>query len=128
MISVADVAETLAWYASIGFKEIARYEDDSVVNFGMVSYGKAELMLNMNGKTDPHAVKLWFYTDQVDHLYRLLKSRQLGAAQATFAGQPGDHDGLELEEDINDTFYGARQFGIRDPNGYSLYFLQPADR
>ena len=43
MIHVPDVARTLEWYASIGFKEIARYEDDGLVNFGMVSFGKAEL-------------------------------------------------------------------------------------
>jgi hypothetical protein len=24
-------------------------------------------------------------------------------------------------------FYGARQFGIRDPNGYILYFIQPTE-
>ena len=43
-------------YASIGFEEIARYEDDGLVNFGMVSFGRAELMLNMHGKPGPHDV------------------------------------------------------------------------
>lgn len=128
MIHVPDVARTLAWYASIGFKEIARYEDDGLVNFGMVSFGKAELMLNMHGKPGHHDVTLWFYTDQVDNLYQLLKSRQLEAAQAALAGRPGDHEGIEFEEDINDTFFGAREFGIRDLNGYILYFIQPVER
>jgi hypothetical protein len=128
MIHVPDVGRTLAWYASIGFKEIARYEDDGVVNFGMVSLGKAELMLNMHGKPGRHGVSLWFYTDQVDQLYQILKSRQLEAAQAALAGDPGDHEGIAFEEDINDAFYGARQFGIRDPNGYILYFIQPVEK
>ena len=78
---------------------------------------KAELMLNMHGKPGPHDVSLWFYTDQVDGLYQLLKSRQLEAAQAALAGEPGDHEGIEFEQDIEDMFYGARQFCIRDPNG-----------
>ncbi|MFY9821298.1 MAG: ankyrin repeat domain-containing protein [Thermoanaerobaculia bacterium] len=128
MIYVPDVAAALAWYASIGFKEIARYEDDGVVNFGMVSFGKAELMLNMHGKPGPHDVSLWFYTDQVDELYRLFKSRQLEAAQAAIEGRPGDQQGIEFAEDINDTFYGVREFGIRDLNGYVLYFEQPLER
>ena len=98
------------------------------MNFGMVSFGKAELMLNMHGRPGPHDVSLWFYTDQVDNLYQLLKSRQLEAAQSALAGQPGDHEGIEFEEDINDAFYGARQFGIRDLNGYILYFIQPVER
>ena len=127
MITVPDVARTLEWYASIGFKEIARYADDGLVNFGMVSFGNAELMLNMHGTPGPHDASLWFYTDQIDNLYRLLKSRQLDAAHAALAGQPGDHEGIEFEQDIEDMFYGARQFCIRDLNGYELYFIQSAE-
>jgi hypothetical protein len=29
-------------------------------------------------------------------------------------------------EDLHDPFYGGRQFSIRDLNGYTLVFLQPA--
>ena len=123
-ILVPDVARALDWYVSIGFKELARYEDDGLVNFGMVSFGKAEVMLNMHGKPGAHDVSLWFYTDQIDNLYQLLKSRQLEAAQALLAGQPGDHVGIEFEQDIEHMFYGARQFCIRDLNGYELYFIQ----
>jgi ankyrin repeat protein len=124
MIHVPDVGQSLDWYASIGFKEIGRYADDGVVSFGMVSFGGAEVMLNMHGKPGRHDVSLWFYTDKVDPLYQLLKSRQLEAAQAALAGEPGDLRGIEFVEDINDTFYGAREFGIRDLNGYLLYFIQ----
>jgi uncharacterized glyoxalase superfamily protein PhnB len=120
MIYVADVARTLEWYTSIGFKEIARYGDDGIVNFGMVSFGNAELMLNMHGKPGKHDVSLWFYTDHVDDLYQLLRSRQIEAAQAGGAG-------IEFEQDIEDMFYGARQFGIRDLNGYVLYFIKTTD-
>ena len=78
----------------------------------------------MHGKPDPHDVSLWFYTDKIDDLYQLLKSRQLGAARAALAGEPGDQDGIEFQQDIEDMFYGARQFGIPDLNGYILYFIQ----
>jgi ankyrin repeat protein len=124
MILVPDVARALDWYVSIGFKELARYEDNGLVNFGMVSFGMAEVMLNMHGKPGTHDVSLWFYTDQIDNLYQLLKSRQLEAAQAALAGEPCDHEGIEFEQDIEHMFYGARQFCIRDLNGYELYFIQ----
>jgi ankyrin repeat protein/uncharacterized glyoxalase superfamily protein PhnB len=124
MIFVPDVARALEWYVSIGFKEIARYADDGLVNFGMVSFGGAELMLNMHGKAGKHDVSLWFYTDQVDRLYQQLKSRQIDAVRASIAGEPGDHQGIVFEQDIEDMFYGARQFAIRDLNGYELYFIQ----
>jgi ankyrin repeat protein/uncharacterized glyoxalase superfamily protein PhnB len=127
MILVPDVARALDWYTAIGFKELARYAADGVVNFGMVSFGKAELMLNMHGKPGPHDVSLWFYTDQIDKLYQLLKSRQLAAAHATLTGAPSDVDGIEFEQDIEEMFYGARQFSVRDPNGYQLYFIQRAE-
>ena len=128
MMTVPDVARALDWYTSIGFTEMARYENDGVVNFGMVSFGRAELMVNMHGTSGPHDVSLWFYTGQVDNLYQLLKSRQLAAAQAALAGEPGEHEGIEFEQDIEDMFYGVRQFCVRDPNGYELYFIQPAER
>jgi uncharacterized glyoxalase superfamily protein PhnB len=127
MIYVPDVRRALEWYASIGFKELARYEDDGLVNFGMVSFGKAELMLNMHGQRGAQGASLWFYTDQVDSLYELLKSRQMSAAQASLAGEGGIDGGIEFEQDIENMFYGARQFCIRDPNGYELYFIQSID-
>jgi len=120
MIHVPDIGRTLDWYASIGFKELARYPDEGVVNFGMVSFGGAELMLNMNGKRGEHDVSLWFYTDRVDEIYERFKVRQLESVQ----GGTSDLEPVEFVEQINDTFYGARQFGIRDLNGYILYFIQ----
>ncbi len=125
MIKVADVKRSLEWYTSIGFKETARYEDGGLVNFGLVAFGNGELMLNMHGKAGPQSASLWFYTNQVDQIYQLLRSRQIAAAQATLAGGPGKHEGIEFVEDINDPFYGGRQFAVRDPDGYEIYFIQP---
>jgi ankyrin repeat protein len=126
MIHVPDVAATLAWYVSIGFKETGRVADDGVVNWGEVVFGNAEVMLNMHGKRGKQDVSLWFYTTQIDQLYQLLKARQLEVAQAALAGEPGEHQGIEFIEDIYDPPYGGREFGIRDLNGYNLFFLQPA--
>ena len=117
MIFVPDVAEALEWYTALGFKELARYGDDGLDNFGMVSFGSAELMLNMHGRKGDHDVTLWFYTDRIEPLYQLLKSRQLAAAQSGGAG-------VEFVEYLNEPFYGGKQFGIRDLNGYILYFMQ----
>ena len=127
MINVPDVARTLDWYKALGFKEVARNEDDGLANWGMLSFGKAELMLNMHGKLGTHDVSLWFYTNQVDNLYQLLKSRQLEAAQAALAGQSPDHPGIEFVQHIYNPFYGGREFGVRDLNGYCLYFRQPPE-
>jgi ankyrin repeat protein len=118
MIYVPDVAQALDWYVSIGFKEIARFTDDGFVNFGIVAFGQAEILLNMHGKSGEHDVSLWFSTDKVDAVYEVLKSRQIDAVATGVGG------GIDFIEHINNTFYGARQFGIRDLNGYILYFIQ----
>jgi uncharacterized glyoxalase superfamily protein PhnB len=125
---VPDVARALDWYRSIGFKETARYDDDGLVNFGMVSLGDAEVMLNMHGKVGRHDASLWFYTDRVDELYQTLKARQLEAAHAVLNGAAGDDRSIEFSQDLEDMFYGARQFCIRDLNGYELYFIQSGHR
>jgi catechol 2,3-dioxygenase-like lactoylglutathione lyase family enzyme len=126
MISVPDVAKALEWYVSIGFKELTRFDDDGEVNFGMVSFGGAELMFNLYG-THGRDVSLWFYTDKIDKLYQLLKSRQLAAATAALSGKSVPHQAIVFEQDIENMFYGARQFAIKDLNGFSLLFIQSID-
>ena len=123
MIMVPDVAAALAWYLSIGFKELASFGEDGVLNFAMVSFGNAEVMLNMHGKRGRHDVSLWFYTERIDDLYRLLKARQFAAAGAALAGGPYEA-AVEFIEDLYEPFYGGREFGIRDLNGYELFFMQ----
>lgn len=123
MINVPDVARALDWYLSIGFREVSRYEDNGLVNFAMVALGNAELMLTMNGKPAPHDASLWFYTDEVDALYQQLRSRRLEAATTELAAPPGNGLDIVFEQDLEDMFYGARQFCIRDLNGYELYFI-----
>ena len=125
MVRVPDVARTLGWYTSIGFKELARFEDEGVMNWAMMSFGRAELMLTLGGKDGTHDVSFWFYTSDIEGLYRLVKSRQMEAAKAAIAGDSAEDEGIPLVQDIHDPPYGGREFGIRDVNGYVLNFLQP---
>lgn len=118
-INVPDIAAALDWYTSIGFKEIGRYDEGGLVNWGMVSFGSVEVMFGLNEKPNPRDVSLWFYTDQVDRLYEVLKARQLEAAAQP--GGPGSA-AIEFAEQIYNPFYGGRQFSIRDLNGYALIF------
>jgi hypothetical protein len=53
-----------------------------------------------------------------------LTSRRLEVAHAQLAGASAAAEGIEFEQDIEDMFYGARQFWIRHLNGYHLYFIQ----
>jgi hypothetical protein len=124
MITVPDVALALDWYVAIGFEELARYDDDGLVNFGVVAFGGARVMLTLHGTTGRHDASLWFYTNAVDRLYDVLKARQLEAVKASLADGTSAPALFAFEQPLEDMFYGARQFCIRDPFGYELYFIQ----
>jgi hypothetical protein len=69
----------------------------------------ARWMLNMHGRRGAR-VTGGFYTDQVDALYQLLKSRQLLAAHASLAGESGIEEASSSPRISRAMFYGARQF------------------
>jgi ankyrin repeat protein len=111
MIVVPHVPATIEWYRSIGFSEIARYPEDDTANWGMIAFGNAQVMLNVYGQ--PGGATLWFYTDKVAELYRLLKARQLN-----------DPRSIQFVDEIYEPPYGVREFSIRDLNGYRVTFFQ----
>lgn len=123
MIGVPDVNRTLEWYTWLGFKELGRFPEKGQADWGLLAFGGAQLMLRPQRQLrDRRDVTLWFYTREVEKLYELFKSRQIQAAQAVLAGAPEAPHTIELETDIWDPPYGGREFGIRDLNGYILYF------
>ena len=122
MIGVPDLNRTLEWYTWLGFKELGRFPEKGAANWGLLSFGGAQIMLKPQRLRDPHDVTLWFYTPKVDDLYQVLKSRQIAAAQSVLAGEPEEQNAIEFVADIHNPPYGGREFGIRDLNGYILYF------
>jgi hypothetical protein len=115
MISVRDVFAALAWFESIGFTVINKFADEGVLNFGMVRFGNAEIMMRLDDEPST-GTRLWFYTEQIDELYAAFEKRQ------SENGSPGT-PAIEFSETINDTFYNARQFGVCAPDGHTLYFI-----
>src|SRR5262249_26473467 len=76
MLLVPDLARTLDWYTALGFKEIGRIPEQGQPDWGMVRFGKAEMMMVYGGKQAERQgqrdVRLWFYTPTVDELYQIL--------------------------------------------------------
>jgi uncharacterized glyoxalase superfamily protein PhnB len=111
MIHVPDVQATVDWYRSIGFSVTNTYGDgEGSLSFGMMSYGTSEVMFNEGGKISPsdrREVDLYVYADDVDTLFISLKDR------------------VEIVEGLHDTFYGMREFIIRDLNRFWITFGQP---
>jgi len=109
MIHVPDVQATVAWYESIGFTALDTAEDCGAVNWAHLSFGEGRVMLSSGGQpsTAPRReVDLYVHTDDVDELYANLKGR------------------VTVQEEPHDTFYGMREFIIRDLNGFWITFGQ----
>ncbi|HEX8623861.1 MAG TPA: VOC family protein [Allosphingosinicella sp.] len=109
MLHVPDLPRTIAFYESIGFRREETYEDECEITFAIVRFGGSIVMLNGGGheaERDRRDVDLYVYTDP-DELYLRLK------------------DKVEIVADLNDTFYGNREFAIRDINGFWITFGMP---
>jgi len=112
MIHVPDVRTTADWYTSIGFKLRASNEEDGEMNWAALTYGESEFMLNIGGKPSAahrREVDLYVRVEDVDQLYSQLNERAL------------------VVEAPYDTFYGMREFIIRDCNGFWITFGQPKE-
>jgi uncharacterized glyoxalase superfamily protein PhnB len=110
MIHVPAVRATLDWYTSIGFRLVRQNEEDGEINWAKVTLGSSEVMFNAGGKPSTERrreVDLYILTDSVDDLYRHLKDR------------------VQVVEDPHDTFYGMREFIVRDINRFWITFGQP---
>ena len=110
MMHVPDVSATVDWYASIGFKLVRQNEEDGEINWAALTFGNSELMFNSGGKpsTDHRReVDLYIHAANVDDLYRRLRER------------------VQVVETVHDTFYGMREFIIRDFNGFWITFGEP---
>ena len=79
------------------------------LSFAILSFGSSEVMFSSGGQPsnqNRREVDLYVYVDNVDDLYRSLKDR------------------VEIIKDLHKTFYGMREFIIRDVNRFWLTFAQ----
>jgi catechol 2,3-dioxygenase-like lactoylglutathione lyase family enzyme len=111
MIHVPDVSATVRWYATLGFNPIRQNEENGEVNWALLSFGETELMFNAGGKLTSDArreVDLYVHAEGIDEMHARVKDR------------------VQVVEAPYDTFYGMREFIIRDLNGFWLTFGEPA--
>jgi len=107
-----DVAKTIDWYVSIGFKVLNAVEDEGEMNWALLAYGNSQLMVTGGGRSttdDRRDVDLYIHTNDVEGLFRRLRDR------------------VEIRLGLEDTFYGAREFIVRDPNCYWVTFGQKVE-
>lgn len=114
MLPVTDVARTIAFYESLGFRTGATHvpEGESAPVWAWLHAGRAHVMLNRA----PHPVEsthegasLWLYTHDVKGTHAELRSR-----------------GLDVGE-IEYPFYNeGGEFHVHDPDGYAVFVAHTA--
>jgi len=112
MLHVSDVSATADWYASIGFRIVRTATDGSQMTWALLELGSSELMLNCGGSrsdADRREVDLYIHVEDVEATYSALV------------------DKAEVVEKPHDTFYGQREFIIRDCNRFWITFGQAAN-
>jgi catechol 2,3-dioxygenase-like lactoylglutathione lyase family enzyme len=110
MIHVPNVDAAVSWYTELGFSVVSTHDDGDGLSFAMLSFGSTEVIFNEGGLPSNafrREFDLYVYTDRVDDLYEQIKDR------------------VEIVEGLHDTFYGMREFIIRDLNRFWITFGQP---
>ena len=108
MIHVPDVRATVEWYAALGFDvEETHGDGGDALSFAILRFGAGQVMLSSGGRPSDarrREVDLYVQTDRVEELFDRLKDR------------------VEVVEPLHDTFYGMREFIIRDVNRFWITF------
>ncbi|HEY2468753.1 MAG TPA: VOC family protein [Terracidiphilus sp.] len=112
MIHVPDVMATVQWYESLGFtiRNTARECNEGEANWALLRLGESTIMLSAGGKSSDaprREFDLYIHVDDVDAICSRLDGK------------------ITVVENLHETFYGMREFIIRDCNGFWITFGQP---
>ncbi|WP_161786930.1 VOC family protein [Noviluteimonas dokdonensis] len=113
MLQVPDIRTTIAWYVAVGFTLLESAEEDDVLTWALLGYGDGRVMLNCGGQSSDaprRDADLYLQVEGVDALFDALPK------------------GVVVFEGPHDTFYGMREFIVRDNNGFWLTFGEPLRR
>jgi catechol 2,3-dioxygenase-like lactoylglutathione lyase family enzyme len=113
MIHVPDVRAAVAWYTDLGFRVIETHSDEGELDWAMLGCGDGVLLFNAGGQASSarrREVDLYVDTKGVAALAERLRGR------------------VEMVEDLHETFYGMREFIIRDLNGFWVTFGEKTSR
>jgi len=110
MLHVPDVEATIRWYESVGFKLLDAGRDDGETVWAKMEFGSGRVMFSSGGHSgtrERRDADLYVQTEAVDGVSQNLQGR------------------VDVVEGLHDTFYGMREFIIRDLNGFWVTFGEP---
>jgi len=110
VLRVGDLRRAVAFYRDVlGFEERTAHTDEHGAESVILGWGPAELLLSTGthlGGTPAFTGTLYLRLRGVDDLYARVKDR------------------VTLVWPLEEQDYGTREFGVRDPDGYTLAFAE----
>lgn len=122
-LMVADVNETIKFYHdNFGFDAVVTIPDTGKFNFAILSNGDVELMIQ----------KRESFSQDVN----LPLEQQIGGTFSLFFEvndimplfDKTTSAGLQVMRELHQTFYGSKEFTVRDNNGYILTFSEASKK
>jgi uncharacterized glyoxalase superfamily protein PhnB len=115
MLRVPDVRATVEWYRALGFTVVETWQEADTeggeVTWAELSFGRGAVMFTAGGRAsgaELRDVDLYVYVEDIAEVARHLGGR------------------VEVVEPLHETFYGMREVIVRDLNGFSVTFGEPA--
>ncbi|NGP89384.1 VOC family protein [Fodinibius halophilus] len=115
-LMVKDVNETIEFYTSIlNFEVLQTVPEEGELDWGFVRKDDVLIMFQkdssikseypeLKAQQQGGALTLYIKTEDLDHLFQNIK------------------DEVQIVKEMHETFYGAHEFAIQDPNGFILTF------
>ncbi|MBL7864696.1 MAG: VOC family protein [Cyclobacteriaceae bacterium] len=115
---VADVNQSVDFYVrQLQFKKIASVPETGILNWAMVMRGPVTMMFQTAASIKEDLPSLDFSTAEASATF-YIKVKGLDTLLKSLDGK------IELVVPLRKTFYGAREFAIKDPDGYILMFAE----
>lgn len=105
------------WVDRLGFEKTVEVPDGDKTGFAILQKGALELMYQRLGDAKDDATLKLQAGQGPTYLY--VEVENLDAALAAMQG-------VEIVIPVNETFYGMKEFGVKDPAGHFILFAQPA--
>ena len=120
---VADVERSLAFYRDVlGFSVTATVPDASPFAFAMMQRDDVSVFLNSHESVKEYPSLATRPIGGTNTLFIVLEAEDVtGGIDALFASISPR---AKVFMGLKDQFYGMREFGIEDPDGYVIFFAQ----
>ncbi len=117
---VSDVNRSVEFYVSLlGFTRLASVPDSGIFNWAMVQRGPVTMMFQTLASIQEDVPTLNLTAGRTAATF-YIKVKGLDALRKAIQGK------IPLAVELRTTFYGAREFAVKDPDGNVLMFAEDA--